>query len=129
MKKWYNVFDKVENKGSLNCPICNHNYLEESFYSIEPRGCLLCKTELIIFTLPGIHRYIYTINLKQAPNVFSLISTYLSEKNNAEAMFELSKLIMLFSEKTYAVEKDDFINVFPSWPNYEQKIAKNDINK
>ncbi len=128
MKKCYNVFDKVEHKGSLNCPNCNYGYSEESFYSIEPRGCLSCKTDLIIFTLPGLHRYIYTIDLNEAPKLFTLISKYLSEKSNMEAMFELRELIMLFSEKEYDYEKHNFINVFPSWPTLEQKIPKNDGN-
>jgi Zn ribbon nucleic-acid-binding protein len=95
---WYNKFDKKEQTGSLNCPNCDQKYLLEMFYAIEPRACVTCGHELMIISLYGTHKFVYTIDLAKAPSVFRAIIDHLSKKDNKEGYNELKELVLLFSE-------------------------------
>jgi hypothetical protein len=73
--KWYSKFDKIERKGSLNCPNCKHS--------------------LFIIDFAGFHKYIYTIDLFTAPHLIRNIFDNLKTKEYIEAYNELKELYLM----------------------------------
>lgn len=99
--KWYNKYNRIEKTGSLYCPECNYQYLEEIMYFFSPLKCYQCKTKLFFMstTLIVHHPYIYVINLETCPTIIKNMFNNLAKKNNIESQEELKELLIMISQK------------------------------
>ena len=93
---WYFKANLISGKRILRCPNCRNLQSDQAYYSLDPKLCDSCKTELVFIKTA---RFLYIIDLKKSSGLFKQVYGYIFSKTEKQAFEEFFEFLNLFKEE------------------------------